>query len=548
MLTLLSFLLPSSLSAAPPPLLQAPPIQHILHPHEVRPLPGQLDEIPVFNSNSPEVVQQEGILLSTFPPDRMDMPSAHLDYAFEGRFDIFAHHIARGLTPDDVRTLFVGILVYNPSDRPVTIDILQAVSYLSQEAPFYDLPSYVADPAGQVFAGPGSRTTTDILRGVDQGFLPDRITLPPGRLQLLMSAPIPLRSLEEFRQGTPLPQIADADPLESELDAAEETEPRLGIDGQLPSVRSLRTPRDVPINGRTALIYLDSDGPVHVASLGMFGQVNASGVERAPTLEEWRELLVSGELAGPRDIPPTSPEGWRRGRFYYGRVAGVAQGSVWQAQLTDPERNYLAVPRPGEAISYAISTVDRNTLGTGQVQSAPMLARYEDTAYRAHGNYGIHYQLSIPLRNNTDRNQQVAILFQTPLKDESLDGQGLRFYNPPLDRVFYRGTLRLRYINNWGVERTRYVHVIQRRGQQGEPLLTLRLQPGEERQVEVDFLYPPDATPPQALTIETLQPELIPAPDPDDTYPTLSTEAETEAEPAADDGAIANTTPPHSIP
>src|SRR5512146_303722 len=93
----------------------------VIRRQEVRSLPGSLDDVPVFNSNSPEVVQQEGILLSTFPPEGMATASAHLNYAFNGRFDIFAHHIARGLNPDDRRTLFLGVVVYNPGDEPVTV-------------------------------------------------------------------------------------------------------------------------------------------------------------------------------------------------------------------------------------------------------------------------------------------------------------------------------------------------------------------------------------------------------------------------------------------
>lgn len=523
MLTLLSLLFPVQILAPPPLLAQAPRSQYIFVPQEVRALPGELDEVPVFNSNSPEVVQQEGILLSTFPPDGMRVPSAHLNYAFEGRFDIFAHHIARGQNPNDVRTLFLGILVSNPSDESVTIDVSQAVSYLSQEAPFYNLPSYVSDTNGQVFAGPGSRTTTDMLRGVDQGFLPDRFRLPPGSTQLLMSAPIPLRSLQEFQQGMPLPLFVD--PSQEGLDAAEAIEPGSGSPATNRPVRPHN--RDLPINGRTAMIYLDSNGPVYLASLGMFSRVTPDGRELPPTLEDWMRLLQQGDLAGPRDSAPT-PANQRTlsRRFYYGRVAGVAQGSVWQARLTDtPDSDYLSIPEVGQSVSYAISTVDRNTLGTGQIQSAPMLVRYPDTAYRAHGNYGIHYQLTLPLQNNTNRTQQVALLFQTPLKDEGLQGTGLRFMAPPLNNIFYRGTLRLRYTNNWGTEQTRYVHVVQRRGQQGEPLLTLSLNPGEERDVEVEFLYPPDATPPQALTVQTLQPDLIPRPDPNEIYPTLSNQS-----------------------
>ncbi|XTZ10446.1 MAG: DUF3370 family protein, partial [cyanobacterium endosymbiont of Rhopalodia yunnanensis] len=39
----------------------------IAQPQEVRTLPGKLNDVLVFNSNSPEVIETEGILLSTFP-------------------------------------------------------------------------------------------------------------------------------------------------------------------------------------------------------------------------------------------------------------------------------------------------------------------------------------------------------------------------------------------------------------------------------------------------------------------------------------------------
>lgn len=44
----------------------------------------------------------------------------------------------------------------------------------------------------------------------------------------------------------------------------------------------------------------------------------------------------------------------------------------------------------------------------------------------------------------------------------------------------------------------------QSRGQIVKPLLTLQLQPQETRNVRVDFLYPPDSTPPQVITFHTL--------------------------------------------
>jgi hypothetical protein len=47
------------------------------------------------------------------------------------------------------------------------------------------------------------------------------------------------------------------------------------------------------------------------------------------------------------------------------------------------------------------------------------------------------------------------------------------------------------------------VHLIQRRGQEGEALATLKMPSGDRRLVQVDFLYPPDATPPQVLTVRS---------------------------------------------
>lgn len=94
---------PSRPAITSPPSFPALPPRpfDIVQTQEVRPLPGELDSTPVFNSNSPELIQTEGILLSTFPSAGMRTPEAHLNYPFQGRFDIFAHHIARGITPDD---------------------------------------------------------------------------------------------------------------------------------------------------------------------------------------------------------------------------------------------------------------------------------------------------------------------------------------------------------------------------------------------------------------------------------------------------------------
>ncbi|MEA5451459.1 DUF3370 domain-containing protein [Leptolyngbya sp. CCNP1308] len=475
----------------------------VIRYQEVRPLPGGLDETPVFNSNSPEVVQQNGILLSTFPKDGMASPDAHLDYAFNGRFDLFAHHIARGVNADDRRTLFMGVVVYNPGSEPIDITIHQGVSYLSQEAPFINLPDARLSSNGNVYAGPGSRTTTDILRGANQSHWPDRITVPPGHVQLLMNTPIPLRQLTvpvngSYPQGSMIPKPPVRPVTLTAADA--QINPETGENGTAAPPRPI-APRPIPSNGRTSMMYLSSTGPVHVASLARYADVMPNGNERVPSLQDWLQVLKQGNLAGPRDIPPSDPETYRFGRFYYGRVAGVAKGANWKTTLTDsPDTDVLTIPAPGNAFSYVISSVDRNTFGTGQIQSAPMVARYPDTAYRAHGNYGVRYSLKLPLYNNRNTEQAVTLKFQTPIRDEDLV-QGLRFRRPPEDRVFFRGTVRLKFRNQMGLERTHYVHLVQRRGQEAEALLKLNI-PAEARQdLEIDLVYPPDATPPQVITV-----------------------------------------------
>jgi hypothetical protein len=438
--------------------IYAVPPQYIagveVRPQEVRGLPGKLDTVPTFNSNSPELVETEGILLSTLPPEGKQVPSAHLNYAFNGRFDIFAHHIARAESQSDTRPFYQGVIVHNQSDKPVTVEVLQAATYLgTPDAPFISLPDMVDNPNGTVYSGPGSRTMNDLLRGVRQESFPTQLVIGPGQSQMLMNQPIPIE----------------------------------------------RAPAS---NGRSTMMRLRSDRPVYVANLAMKAPQNSNGTYRAPTLGEWQRLLDTGSLAQPRGETPT-PLDPPREPTVFGRVAGVSEGSQWQAQITDnPNVEYLSIPQPGKAFSYALGTLHLITLGTKQIQSAPMVVRYPDTAYFAHSNYGVEYNLTLPLKNSTTQPQTVTVSMQTPLKDEGGTDR-LLFLNPRVEQVFFRGTVRVRYEDEQEQTQTRYVHLVQRRGQAGEPLVRLNLPPGARREVQVDFIYPPDSTPPQVLTLRT---------------------------------------------
>ena len=420
--------------------------QPIIQPLLVRPLSGALNNIPVFNSNSPELVLGEGILLSTFPGRNKVTPQAHLNFAFNGRFDLFAHHVAKPPRENDLRTLYLGIIVHNPTQKSVTLNILQAASYLSQpDAPFIELPSQVE--GNKSYSGPGSRVMGEILQGKRQDIFPPEITIPAGESRMLINLPIPVQEL---------------------------------------------TPR---LNGRSTYMRLSSNEPVYLASLAMY----AENDHTPPSLSEWEKLLVHGQLSIPRDLAPTPPDA--TGKIIYGRVAGVSQGNLWKTDLVDSdESKILTIPDVGESFSYGLSTLVGGRLGTNQVQSAPMLVRYPDTAYRAHGNYGVQYSLTLPLYNPNQEIKTVSLAIATPIKQ---DTPGVKFLDNPGERVFFRGMVQVKYNDNRGVPRLKYVHLVQKQGERGEDLLKLKMPPQSRNLVSVDFLYPPDATPPQILTIRT---------------------------------------------
>lgn len=429
---------------------------------EVRPLPGNLNEIPVFNSNSPEIIAQEGILLSTFPRAGKAQAIAHLDTPLEGRFDIFTHHISR--PAQEPRTLYQGLLVNNPTGSPRTLKILQGLSYLnSKDAPFRELIPFAEDPQGYVYSGPGSRLVGDILRGKSQTQFPEVVRIPPYSTVVLANLPIPVSG------------------------------------------------------ARSTYLQVETDGSVYLANLAKYevrGEVISTRINnngdivsgkafrsRPPSLDEWRSLLTQGRLVEPRDLPPVPSKD--PSTIVYGRVAGISVGNQWEATVTDPGTDSLKIPQPGEAISFPISTTSTGTFGTGQIQSAAMLTRYPDTALQGHGNYLVHYKLTFPLENPTDEYQWASLTFQTPIKDD-LYSDRLSFFTSPPDRVFYRGAVRITYPNEYRRMITRYIHLVQNRGQRSEPLAVLEIPPGASRTAEIDFFYPPDATPPQVITVRTL--------------------------------------------
>ncbi len=449
------------------PVLPDPPViqQTIVTEYQsVLPLPGSLNKVPVFNSNSPEVVAKEGVLLSTFPALGKSDPNAHLNFPLSGRFDIFTHHIWRPV--GERRPLYQGILLTNPTGKIRTVNIIRGLSYLnSKDAPFKELPPFVDDPDGTVYSGPGSRLVGDLLRGKNEGF-PSVIKIAPYSTVMLANLPIPVSS------------------------------------------------------SRSTYVQVETDGGVYVANLAKYEvqeeiitrkntdkppeepTKKPTMVVRPPNLEEWKNLLIKGSLVEPRDIAPIVNQQGRSN--IYGRVAGVSEGSQWITNVTNsPTEKILTIPEVGQSFSFPISTTNTGTFATDQNQSAKMLARYPDTALEGHGNYLVYYQLTFPLKNPTKETQQVTLTFQTPIK-QNLHSDRLTFFAPPPPQIFFRGTVRGKYLDEANQPVERYVHLVQRRGEKSEPLLTMTIPPGETRSAHIDLFYPPDATPPQVITIHTL--------------------------------------------
>jgi hypothetical protein len=439
-------ILPLLLATTPPaPAAPAP----ILRPQTVAPLPGGLDRVLVVNDNNPELISGPGILLSTFPKAGRSKPDAHLDVALNGRFDLFSHHVYAG-KPDSLdSTLWLAVVAEPRGDQPVTLQLLGGSTALSQatdkqqpDAPFLPLPALMPQD-GHVYSGPGSRVATELLARQRNALIPERWTLAPGRLSTLIVLPIPVKGL---------------DPL---------------------------------LNGRNLQLRLQSSGPVSLATLAAYGRD-----DQAPAPGSWGALL-DGDLS-PKEHQPT-PRG-ASGRMVYSRVSGVQIGSIWSGTITDPGKPYLSTSRA--PISWPIASLERGSLGTGQVQTAELKAFYPGTAWAAHGNYGVEYNLAIPLRNTSKQPVTLELAFESPLKTDQAQG-GLRFNPKPGQSVMFRGTVEATGLDSSGGTSSgrRSVHLVQRVGQQGPALGTVSLAPGASRQLRVRLIYPADATPPQVLSL-----------------------------------------------
>ena len=159
----------------------------ILRRQEVRPLPGRLDSVLMVNDNNPELIKDDGILLSTFP----STDGAGLDVELKGRFDLFSHHVYAGDDDSLESTLWLAVLAAPLGEHPVDLKLLEGSTSLSQAtqpgqtaAPFLPLPTLIRETSDVIAAGPGSRVAGDLLkrrRATEPAQLRARRSGHPGR-------------------------------------------------------------------------------------------------------------------------------------------------------------------------------------------------------------------------------------------------------------------------------------------------------------------------------------------------------------------------------
>jgi hypothetical protein len=235
-------------------------------------------------------------------------------------------------------------------------------------------------------------------------------------------------------------------------------------------------------NGRSFFARGTIDGALEMATIATFSE---SG---EPSIDKLKELIKASRMARPREyekLAPT-PDNFK-GRFIYGRVAGVQRG----VNLT-AERATTLVKNTDTTLIYPISSLVKGTFGTSEIQSAPLLRRYSDTAYSSHGNYCVDYKIRMRATNSDYIKRKMYVRLDCPLKT---DVNEVKYATTPEKATFFRGAVKA---SSDGYQR--FYHFVLHKGESLEPFEAFEIEPGQSRDITIELLYPPDATPPQTLT------------------------------------------------
>jgi hypothetical protein len=389
-----------------------------------------------LNDNHPEILSrytpERAITSSTMPPQGTAHPGAHQNQAINGEGSIFSSHQNR-----TGRELHQNLLLHNPTDKPVRVQVSALASTTTREAPYRDTTTKPTaatatrpDPSGTLGNGPGDRTADLVLRGHREG--PASITIPPHGTAVLHSASHP--------KGVEL-------------------------------VTQAQFKTDGPVNAAVAYSTtpLANDKTGHSAKAA--------------------EILRTSDLVArdPKHDKIPSPPG--DGRFIYGRVAGMVEGSNGTATLTNDNGNKRFITdRPGTQEFAFLTKTTRNV--DGYDSAGRMLSRYPDSAYKNHGNYGADLTVSLPLHNpaNAPGPRRVRVYFDTP-PEQNNGGVSRSIRNSVAATA--GGT-------------TRYFNLNQQAGSRSQtPLVDVTLKPGQSMDAALRMVNAANNTPPHTIRVVT---------------------------------------------
>jgi len=168
-----------------------------------RALNGQFNQVPVLHSNQPEEVEGPGILINTAPGQAYSSENGqalrNAEFTFNGDFGIHIHHkyfptYRNRIAPGQRRSeLTVGLILINPTNRPVHLKFSSGAVRNSFEAPYLANSLQGVRPLGPRpwNTGPGDATAVQMLRGRLDSRLGNAITIPAQSRLVLFQTDLP---------------------------------------------------------------------------------------------------------------------------------------------------------------------------------------------------------------------------------------------------------------------------------------------------------------------------------------------------------------------
>lgn len=388
-----------------------------------KPLNGRFNSLPVLHSNQPEEVEGPGILINTAPGVSFSTETGqslrNAEYTFNGDFGVHLHH--------KYFPQYRGQI--SPSSRRTELTL------------------------GLILINPGSRSV--------------HIRFMSGAVRNSFEAPYLANSMNGVRPLGPRPwntgpgDATAVQMLRNKLDVKLSETITLA-----PNSRSVLFQTDLPALGiANALLRGQSDGPFQMAVVA---------ARQPRSSDDLMAVLDQGVLAPGRVYLNRIAE--IQNRQVFSRVGGIALGDEYQASVT----HNLATDG---ALHVPLTSTQRHTFGTNEVQVNPLVSRMLDSSLDNVGTYGVRFIVDMNLRGEGP----YELVMSHP------SAVGVKQFTA------FRGSIQIQ--TEAGVQE---FHVVLRSGQ-SLPLISLAMRPGVNNPVRLTLVYPADATPGHLLSVVPAQ-------------------------------------------